>query len=256
MMCSKVLKHLMIVCCVVLLTASVAFAEEPVDLGDNLAVSTRAELGLTAYQLDMGGRSQGFGTTVDTKYIDLTVGATMFYDRWGLDMYVRTPVIELDDETQHGDEVKSFDRLDLGTALNYQLTEQLGAFLGYRYGSSKTKYHSIGRDNTIEFDVHGPTLGLNYGWVSGKNVFSIGGGFGYMMGDLDIDVAAGSFSDSTSALGYVGNAQYRYLIDDNWDFKLGFDGYYFDFDKVEIDGGKYTLREEIYTLRMGINYTF
>lgn len=252
---TKALKSTVIMLFLVVMMAVPAHAEERIDLGDNLAVGLRAELGQTLYLLQIGGRDQGFGSNSNITYLDGTLGATLFYDRWGFDVYGRMPVVVMKEKDEFGTKTKDFDRFELGTAVNYQITEQWGAFAGYRYGSTDVTWDFVS-DTTVNFDVNGPTAGMSYGWVKDKHVFTILGGIGYQMGDLDMETPVGSFDDSATALGFVGNVAYRYLIDDNWDFKVGLDGYYFDFGKVNINNEDYTLTEETYSLRMGLSYTF
>lgn len=255
MNCTKVLKTTVVMLFMTIMLAVPGHAEETIDLGDNLALSLRAELGLTAYLLQIGGRDQGYGSNSNIAYTDGTLGATLFYDRWALDVYGRMPVWVIKKDDEFDTETKDFERYELGTVLNYQLSEQWNIFAGYRYGATETTWDFVS-DTTVNFDVNGPTAGMSYGWVSGKHVFTVMGGVGYQMGDLEMDTPIGRYDDDASAFGFVGNVAYRYLIDDNWDFKIGLDGYYFDFGEVNINNDDYTLTEETYSLRMGFSYTF
>lgn len=234
------------------------------DFWDNFAISPRVELGATYYLLDFEG-SGGSGDSVSSSYFDVTLGSTAFYDRFAMDIYVRLPIAEIDDEVELGGDINEtasadIDRFEFGTVLSYQITQQIGAFVGFRYGNTEAKDDSVFMSD-FEFEVKGVTFGGNYGFVVNKHVFNFVLGGGYMNGELSFGSLAGQVkNEEVDALGFVAAAKYRYLINDEWDFRVVADGYYFDFGSYNIlENGlpeHGDLTEETYSLRMGLTYTF
>ena len=233
---------------------------------DSMAVSLRAEMGYTYYALDSDVDVSGDGDeAVCQSIMDVTVGSTVFYDRFAFDVYARLPVVDIDNEME-GNFIQEaeIDRFELGSALSYQLTEQMGCFLGLRYGSSDVDSVNspgtfVAQDESWSFTTYGPTAGMNYGWVINKHVFNLQGGLGYMYGDYEHDGGYGedSIDASVNSLGYVAGLQYRYLINNQWDFRVTGDAYYFDFGDFSYgNGDKGELEESTASVRLGFTYTF
>lgn len=235
------------------------------DLGNDAAISVRVETGYTLYRINLDNTATGFDSDIVYNYGDVTAGATFFYDRFALDGYGRFLVYQ--DNTSEWTDLNTgqptsgnvnLDRSEYVITGGYQLTERIGAFLGYRFASTDSSQDLLGSNTTVKFKTHGPTLGLNAGWKPAENhVFNVLGGIGYLFGDLDVNSIVTKVNDSTQGLGVVAGVEYRYLLSNNWDLRLRGDYYYFDFgDVTATNSDKISIQEDTLSARVGLTYTF
>jgi hypothetical protein len=237
---------------------------------DNLAFSLRTELGATYHSVhwsyDGTYENQGehfFDWGTSQKTGDMTVGGTLFYDKFTLDAYIRTSLTEGQhtDPTGSGEKITDYSRQEYSLSVNYLFTENLACFIGLRYEHTKvsSEMQQYNEQNNSKFDIYGPTIGLAYLFNTKNSPWkhSVHGGIAYMIGNLDLESFNSKCTDRVSTLGYLLGYNVRYIINNHWDIGFTLDAYYFDFGTIEWnDGVDGEFHEEVLSGRLGVTYTF
>jgi len=241
----------------------------------NLRVNV--DLGYTQYLIDV--TSTELSRAIDYTLYEATLGVSY---NWGyLNVGLNTKLILDEDQSNLTlgsannplNDTADIKRHEFYLYSNYRLSPQFQINLVYRYSNLEASDHYT---NFWEYDTYFKytTNGLvsSITWVpfySDHYILWFNSGLTYTQTDVEIfenidGVADDAFiDDSQQALGFKVSAGYTYRYDEHINIRLSGDWYYYDFGKLDVTShtigdtfDKASLKEQTYSLRLGVSYKF
>ncbi|MEZ5934106.1 MAG: hypothetical protein R3F54_19650 [Alphaproteobacteria bacterium] len=245
-----------------------------------LTIEPRLAAGVSYYDLDLDGAFVVGQDTVDNVQFNdwlylVGGGLTISYDRVFVDLYgqysfdgedtVNADVVTGGVVASELGQKVTFDRVETALSLGYRVTDQLAAFVGYRYAEvnfdGKGSLGAVAAKFSTDFHQKGPFVGGSY--VVPKPVLDgalvANAAVTYLDGELEnkLDVSAPlqdvAFDTNGDALGFNGGVSWVRPLTDQLKLVLGADAAYYAFkdndDVTDFD-------ELIVRLRTELRYSF